>query len=115
VFKWLAALLVIVCIAMAVTNPNAEAHQKVFYANLPKEMGLKGIWQKLAGGALQDLDVVPLKYHNYFFFSTMALNDETVSYGLFNQIWEADRVEAIKQKWVPEKAKAEQGLPREQP
>ena len=50
--KLLLALLVVVCVAMAMTNPDAEAHKKVFYAKVPKEVGAKGIWQKLAGAVI---------------------------------------------------------------
>jgi len=104
VLKLFVALLVIICIAMAVTNPDAEAHKKVFYANLPKEVGAKGLWQKLAGAVMENADVIPVEYHNYFFYSTMTLRDETISYGLFNQIWPAEWVESVKKEWVPKKA-----------
>ena len=60
--KLLLALVVIVCVAMAVTNPGAEAHKEVFYANLPKEAGATGVWQKLAGSFLEGLDKAPLEY-----------------------------------------------------
>jgi len=92
---------------MAITNPDAEAHKKVFYANLPKEAGAKGVWQKLAGAVMENVDAIPLEYHNYFLFSTITLRDKTISYGLFNQIWEAEWVESVKKEWVPEKAAEE--------
>ncbi len=92
---------------MAIANPDAEAHKKVFYANLPKKAVEKGIWQKLAGAVMENIDPLPLEYHNYFLFSTMTLRDKTVSYGLFNQIWEAEWVESVQEDWMPAKAAEE--------
>ena len=104
--KLLVALLVIVCVAMAMTNPDAETHEKVFSANLVKKAGAKGVWQKLAGAVMENIDL-RLEYHNYFLFSTMTLRNKTVSYGLFNQIWEAEWVESVKEEWVPAESAAE--------
>ncbi len=105
--KLLLALLVIICVAMAMTNPNAEAHKKVFYANQSEKVVAKRIWQKLTAAVAENIDAIPLEYHNYLLFSTMTLNDETVSYGLFNQIWEAEWVESLKKEWVPAEATGE--------
>ena len=106
-FKLLVALLVIICVAMAMTNPDTEAHKDVLYAKLLGEAGAKGGWWKLAGAVMVKLDAIPLEYHNYFLFSTVTLRDKTVSYGLFNQIWEAEQVESIKKEWMPAEAAEE--------
>lgn len=85
-------------IAAAFTCPDKEAHQKAFEQNLNKavnqQMGnskLGNVTGTLLAGLFLHLtqdDI--LEYHNYFLFSTAKVQDETVSVGLFNQVFSCD-------------------------
>jgi len=83
-------LVVIACIALAVTNPGEKAHKKVVYDKVANKVGMEGFLGEIAGKALGDLDVVPLTYNNYLLFSTMAFRDDTVSIGCLTRVWETN-------------------------
>lgn len=42
---------------------------------------------KIAVDLLGDKEVLPLKYNNYFLFSTTTLNGKTTSVELFSRVW----------------------------
>lgn len=52
--------------------------------------GAEGLLGEIAGDVLGNLDVLPLKYNNYFLFSTMTFRDDVVSVGLLTKVWPAD-------------------------
>jgi len=84
-------LIVVACIALAVTNPGEEVHKQVVYQSLSQKMGAEGFWGELAGGALGSLDVLPLEYHNYLLFSTVTYRQDTLSVGLLTNVWPLER------------------------
>ena len=84
-------LIVVVCVALAATNPGEEAHKEAVYQALPQQMGAEGIVGELAGAALDRLDLLPLRYHNYLLFSTVTYGDDTVSVGLVTNVWAMQR------------------------
>ena len=86
-------LIIVACIALAVTNPGEEAHKHAVYNKLSSEVGVQGFLGEIAGGAMESLDPLPLKYNNYVLFSTMTFTDDLVSVGLFRYVqttnWDA--------------------------
>jgi len=83
-------LVIITCIALAITNPGEETHKKVVYGKASNEAGMKGLLGEVAGDVLVNLDLVPLEYNNYFLFSTTTFRDETVSIGFLNNVRATD-------------------------
>jgi len=86
-------LVVIACIALGVTNPGEDAHKRLVYDRLANKVGMEGVLGEIAGEALGNLDVVPLRYNNYVLFSTTAFRDDTVSVGLLTRVWATGREE----------------------
>ena len=83
-------LIVIACIMLAVTNPGESAHKEIVYNRLSNEVGMQGLLGEFAGGVLGNLDMLPMKYNNYFLFSTMTFRDELVSIGCFRCVKATD-------------------------
>jgi hypothetical protein len=83
-------LIVVACIALAVTNPGIEDHKKIVYQNLPNQAGADGLLGEIAGKVLGNFDPLPLTYHNYYLFSTTTFRDDTMSFGLFTHVWPDD-------------------------
>ncbi len=79
--------LVGLCGALAVTNPNQDAHRKAYYASLATQTAKNEVVGRIAADILGDANVVPLKYNNYFLFSTTTLNNKTTSVGVFSRVW----------------------------
>ena len=79
-------LIVAGAIALAFTNPGKEAHEKVVCDKMPNQAGMEGFVARVAGGVLDNLDVLPLEYHNYVIFSTTTLRDKTVSIGFLRKV-----------------------------
>ena len=79
-------LAIAACVTLAIMNPGAEAHKEAVYDRLAQQAGVKGLLREMAGDLLGNVDVVPLKYHNYFLYSTMTFRDETVSIGYLNNV-----------------------------
>jgi hypothetical protein len=90
-FRFGLLLIVVACIALAVTNPGAEDHKEVVYQTLSQKMGAEGFLGEMAGSALGSLDVVPLQYHNYLLFSTVTYRDDTLSVGALTNVWALKR------------------------
>ena len=86
----LSVLIVVACIVLAITNPGEEAHKKAVYDKVPGEVGVPGFLGEVAGNVLENLDVVPLKYNNYFLFSTVTFREEIVSVGLLQHVHATD-------------------------
>jgi len=84
-------LIVVACIALAVTNPGEEAHKEVVYQAMSRHIGAEGFLGDLAGDALGSLDVVPLTYHNYLLFSTVTYRQDTLSVGALTKVWAMER------------------------
>ena len=80
-------LVIIACIALAITNPGEETHRKAVYNQVSSKAGMEGFAGKAAGALLSDLGVVPLKYNNYIMFSTMTFGEDTLSVGLLTKVW----------------------------
>jgi hypothetical protein len=80
-------VLIILCGVLAFTNPGQDAHRKTFYASVATEKAKSEVLGKIAADVLGDVDLVPLKYNNYFLFSTTTLNGEMVSVGVFSRVW----------------------------
>ena len=80
-------LVIVACIALGVTNPGEDAHKRVVYDQVVDKVGMEGVLGEIAGEALGNLDVVPLRYNNYLLFSTTAFRDDTVSVGLLTRVW----------------------------
>jgi hypothetical protein len=82
--------LVVLCAVLALTNPNHEAHKDVVFTSAVARVTDSKLVGKIAADVLGSVDVVPLKYHNYFLFSTTTLRGETASIGLFTHVWKRD-------------------------
>ena len=82
--------LVVICAVLALTNPNHQTHKDIVYASAAARATDSKLLGKIAADVLGAVDVVPLKYHNYFLFSTTTLHDETASIGLFSHVWKKD-------------------------
>ena len=80
-------LIIVAGIAMVATNPGADDHKSLVYAQMPREMGVDGLLGEVAGEMLDDLDVMPLEYNNYYVFSTMTFRDDIVSVGMVTKVW----------------------------
>jgi len=80
-------LIIIACIALAVTNPNEESHKEVIYEKVSNKAGMEGFLGKAAGALLGEVDAAPLKYNNYFLFSTTTFGDDTLSVGAMTKVW----------------------------
>ncbi len=79
--------LIVLCGALAVTNPGQDAHRKAFYTSVGTEAVKSEVLGKMAADVLGDANIVPLKYNNYFLFSTTTLNGKTETVGLFSRVW----------------------------
>jgi hypothetical protein len=88
--KIICLLIVIACIMLAVTNPGETAHKEIVYNRLSNEVGMQGLIGEFAGGMLGNLNMLPMKYNNYFLFSTMTFRDELVSIGCFRYVRATD-------------------------
>ena len=86
-------LIIVVCVVMGVTNPDEKDHKEAVYRALSQEVGGEGILGRLAGTALDSLDLLPLEYHNYVLLSTVTLEGDTVSVGLLTRVWAMKRDE----------------------
>ncbi len=80
-------LILAACIVLAVTNPGMDDHKQVVYRNLPSHAGAEGFVAELAGRMLGTLDPLPIRYHNYYLFSTTTFRDDTTSVGLLTRVW----------------------------
>ncbi len=80
-------LLIAGCIALAATNPGVDDHKKMVYRNLPTRAGAEGLMAEIAGRVLGNVDPLPLDYHNYLFFSTTTVGEETMSVGVLTRVW----------------------------
>ncbi len=87
-------LIVVAGIALAATNPGADDHKLVVYRRLPNHLGTEGILADLAGEVLGRFDLLPMKYNNYFFFSTTTFRGDVVSVGGLTRVW-ATRAEIL--------------------
>ena len=85
-----AVLIVVACTVLAVTNPGEEAHKDVVYNKLSGKVGMKGFLGEVAGNVLGNLNVIPLRYNNYFLFSTMTFRGDVVSVGFLKQVRATD-------------------------
>jgi len=73
------------------TNPSDEAQRRaIAEAAVTKAAGGSDLAGKIAGNWASALDVMPLKYKNYYLFSTVTLNDKTKSIGVMNKVWVLD-------------------------
>ena len=82
-------LLIVLGAALAATNPGQDAHRKAFYASVGTEKTESELLGKIAAEILGDVDLIPLKYNNYFVFSTTTLTGETASVGLLSRVWKS--------------------------
>ncbi len=89
-FRFGLLLIIIVSIALGVTNPGIDDHKKVVYQNLPGHVGADGLVAEIAGRMLGSFDPLPLSYHNYLLFSTTTFREDTMSVGLFTRVWPTD-------------------------
>lgn len=87
-FRLAIFLLLVLVIVLALTNPGEKAHKAVYYQSLPGDAGMRGVWSDLAGDVLQRVDAIPLQYNNYLLFSTLTRRDRTVTFGIFNSVWD---------------------------
>jgi hypothetical protein len=96
--KLIGLLIVIGCVALLFTNPGEEAHKDVVYKKLSSEAGVGGFLGDVAGSLMENVDVVPFEYKDYFLFSTMTFRDDIVSVGLLNYVqttdWDAKKAAA---------------------
>jgi len=83
-------LLVAVAIGAASTNPGEEDHKKVVCDKMSAGAGMEGLMGKVAGSLIGDLDLVPIKYHNYGVFSTTTVRDKTTSVGFLRIVRATD-------------------------
>jgi uncharacterized protein YegL len=81
---------VVLIAALALTNPNLEAHKSVVYASVAQQAIKNKLLGKIAADVLDSVDAFPLKYNNYFLFSTTTLHNESASFGLFSHVWKRD-------------------------
>lgn len=81
-------LLLALAAALAMTNPNQEAHKQVVYAKMASDRGVGATVSRLAGEMLGDLDPMDCQYHNYVVFSTLTHKEQVVSVGMLNRVWE---------------------------
>jgi hypothetical protein len=88
--KIIAALIVVVCVALAFTNPGEKAHKDVVYQKLSGEAGMSGFLGEVAGDVMGNANLLQLRYKNYFFFSTMTFREDVVSFGLLNYVQTTD-------------------------
>ncbi|MBN2474902.1 MAG: hypothetical protein JXB62_09870 [Pirellulales bacterium] len=82
--KIIVLLLVAIGVALVILNPGETVHKKALYQHMAGEAGMDGVLGDVAGDVLKGLDIVPLKYNNYFVYSTMTLQGDTVSVGFLN-------------------------------
>ncbi len=80
-------LILVACIVLAVTNPGMDVHKQAVYRNLPSHAGAEGLFGEIAGTMLGTLDPLPIRYHNYYLFSTTTFRDDTLSVGLLTRAW----------------------------
>ena len=60
--------LIILLLAMAVTNPNQDAHRKIVYKSFAA-------------------DILPMTYNNYYLLSTTTVQGQTASVGMLSHVW----------------------------
>ena len=73
--------------ALLVTNPNADVHKKLVYASMAAEATKSSLLNKIAVDVLDDMNVVPLQYNNYYLFSTTTLRGDRTSVGVLSRVW----------------------------
>jgi hypothetical protein len=73
--------------ALALTNPNVEAHRAAVYSSVAEQTTDSPVLGKIAADVLGNADVVPLTYNNYYLFSTTTLNGKTESVGALSRVW----------------------------
>lgn len=81
-------LLIAVVAALAMTNPNQEAHKQAIYAGLAAERGAGTTISRLAGEMLGDMDPLAYEYHNYVVCSTLTREKQVVSVGMLSRVWQ---------------------------
>ena len=65
------------------TNPSQDAHKRTVLTSTATEAANSKVLGKLARALLENVDVVPLQYHNYYLFSTCV----TISTGALCVVW----------------------------
>ena len=79
--------MIVVCAVLVFTNPSQDAHKRTVLTSTATEAANSKVLGKLARALLENVDVVPLQYHNYYLFSTTSLNGKTESIGIFSHVW----------------------------
>lgn len=79
--------LVILLVAMAVTNPGQDAHKKVVYESIAASKTNSEFLGKIAADMLGNANVFPVTYNNYYLLSTTTVEGKTASVGMFSKVW----------------------------
>jgi len=79
--------LIIACGVLVLTNPSQDAHRKVLYASAATEATHSDLLGKIAADVLEDVNLIPLGYNNYYVFSTTTVNGKTASIGVCSRVW----------------------------
>jgi hypothetical protein len=83
-------LVIVACAVLFVTNPNQDSHRKAVYESIAASKTQSEFLGRIAADFLGDVDVLPLKYNNYYLFSTTTMNGDTVSVGGFSRVWKIE-------------------------
>ncbi len=92
--KALLLAVVVLVVAMALTNPSEETHKQAVYNALgeaiSQQIGSQGPVGALVGKAAttvaRRLDLPIFEYHNYVLFSTTSIQGRTASVGILGQV-----------------------------
>jgi len=75
-----------VLLALAITNPSLEKHKAAIGDAVVADLGFLGSVYNLLGLTDVAMDLIPFKYHNYIFFSTVTFGGSTASIGVLGQV-----------------------------
>ena len=88
-------LVVAVCAALFFTNPSEKDHKQAVHKQMADQLGMTGFLSDVVESGLNRLDALDFRYRNYFFFSQLTYDDETVSFGVLNNVWADEEVDKI--------------------
>lgn len=86
-FRFSVLALIVLGGVLVVTNPSQEAHKKVVYASAASEATHSEVLGNIAADVLENVNLVPLGYHNYYLFSTTTIHGKTASVGVCSRVW----------------------------
>lgn len=81
--------IIIILFVLIITNPTQEDHLSAISDSLKNKTQIPyilDIFDNTFEAGRFASDTLPINYNNYIIFSTMELNDEKISFGIFGYI-----------------------------